>query len=513
MNILLALLLFLSAIQAHAAAAGAPVAQTEPNPLAEARDLVKAAKFAEAARAYRKIAEVNPGSYDATFELAQVLLQLDEWKAAEEFAAKAEKLQPTLPAPAALRGRALYRAGNPREAGFRFLRALSLNQKMAGALTGLASLRWQRRETDGSLTYLREAISVDPLAPEGWYWLGKVFEDQNQLALAADAFKRYVSFKVAGYPGEARSAALRELIPFYESFGSATAMQTNGPRSAAVELELRRGAPVIRANLANGQHLNLLLDTAAKFPLTLNAATAKRFNLPASFDGSCDFVLRRAPCRLGKLAQLRIGEMEIRNVPLAVADLTPFRDEISPDIPDIDGMLGVAFFHDFEITIDYKQRIVTLGLPELASMIESVDRPQASGAPPKFSITVPLHSIDHRLVFFAEIEDKNAAMLLNTSALESFVSAKLASSRSGKARDTNFPTQPDDPFQFDLAGGVFPLSGIRSTEDLDVVASRDLSFQISVALGNSFLSRLQRLTINLATMSVRLDIETPAGTR
>lgn len=479
-------------------------AQTEPNPLAEARDLVKAAKFAEAARAYRKIVELNPGSYDATFELAQVLLQLDEWMAAEEFAAKAEKLQPTLPAPAALRGRALYRAGNPREAGFRFLRALSLNQKMAEALTGLASLRWQRRETDGSLTYLREAISVDPLAPEGWYWLGKVFEDQNQLALAADAFKRYVSFKIAGYPGEARSAALRELIPFYESFGSATAMQTSGPRSTAVGLELRRGAPVIRANLANGQHLNLLLNTAAKFPLTLDTAAARRFNLQASFDGSCDFVLRRAPCRLGKLAQLRIGEMEIRDVPLAVADLTPLRDEISPDI---DGMLGVASFHNFEIAIDYKQRVVTLGLPELASMTESVDRPKTSGAPPKFSITVPLHSIDHRLVFFAEIKDENAAMLLNTSALKSSVSAELMRSRFDKARDTDSQTEPDDPLQFNLAGGVFPLSGIRNTEDLDVVASRDLSFQISVALGNSFLSRLQRLTINLATMSVRLDID------
>lgn len=508
-------------------------AQTSSDALTQARALSEAAQFAEAAEAYRKILASDPQSYEATLELAETYLRIDNWKAAEEYAGKAELLRSTNPAPAVVRGNARARAGDPREAGFRYLRALSLDQKNADALVGLASLRWQRRETDGALTYLREAISLNHNFPEACYWLGKVFEDQNQLALAADAYKSYLSFKVAGSPDEGRSALLQELLPLFESFGSATAMQLSGPRSATVKLDLRNGAPVVQASLANGEQLNLLLDTAAKFPLTLDSAVAKRLNLETPFDGSIDFVMQRTHCRLGKLSQLRIGKLEIRDIPIAVADFSLLREGIGSGI---DGTLGIAWLRHVEITIDYGTCTVGIGLPTLASMTESVDGPAVTGAHPKFSITVPLHSIDHRLVFFAEVKDKNAAMLLNTSSLASYVSADVLKSQLGATsarvrgdgrkiilqsfsgrnaftgdllgRAAGQSQQPPELlFQFDLAGGAFPLAGVKRSEDLDRVVSKDLSFQISVALGNSFLARLQRLTINLAAMSVRLDID------
>jgi predicted aspartyl protease len=99
-----------------------------------------------------------------------------------------------------------------------------------------------------------------------------------------------------------------------------------------------------------------VLDTGA-LPLTLTTETANKVGLRAVSSMTGGSVNGHpVTTYLGVLPSLRIGQIELRNVPVSWLD----GDILDPDGTGTAGTIGTGFFYHFLTTMDYKRRALIL---------------------------------------------------------------------------------------------------------------------------------------------------------
>lgn len=227
----------------------------------------------------------------------------------------------------------LFKAGEftAAERGYaRLLRHDPGNAHAAAQLGYIALLSNRFRSAE---SYLSEAIRLAPGDTTSKQRLADCFVRQDQLARAVPLMPAALATQAAAVTG--------------------TPYETHGPQVGTVPFLDVEPLPHIEASV-NGVARKFLLDTGAAGPI-VNTATATAAGLVAVATAPAFVNGRAITSYLGVLPSLRIGQVELRNVPISWSDEMG-TDLVLPDGNHPDGTIGTTLFYHFLTTMDYRGR-------------------------------------------------------------------------------------------------------------------------------------------------------------
>ncbi|MGW4064190.1 aspartyl protease family protein [Amycolatopsis sp. NPDC004747] len=151
--------------------------------------------------------------------------------------------------------------------------------------------------------------------------------------------------------GDSRDAAYAELYSHLDG----PAWQVHGAADTSLPFLMTDPVPAVEASVNGGPPQGFLLDTYA--PLDLNQADAERAGLRSV--ATVPGVAMGGPItiHLGVLESLRVGGVELRNIPMQWADI---RRPALPDGTQPAGVLGTTVFYHLTATMDYAGRALRL---------------------------------------------------------------------------------------------------------------------------------------------------------
>lgn len=121
--------------------------------------------------------------------VAEIFMEGKKLSDAASCIREAQSLSAYLPVVSITHGKLLERENQPELALTQYTDALVLQPSNHVALTHMGRLLHLSGNNEQAEKYLREAISVDGLSHEAWFWLGKVFSSQEEHEHAADCFR------------------------------------------------------------------------------------------------------------------------------------------------------------------------------------------------------------------------------------------------------------------------------------------------------------------------------------
>jgi predicted aspartyl protease len=230
----------------------------------------------------------------------------------------------------------LFQAGEFAAAKWGYLRLLHQdpgNAPAAAQLGYIALLSNRFREAE---SYLSEAIRLAPDDKLFWQRLAECFVRQDMLARAVPLLP----------PAQAAQAAAVSGIP-YETLGACAT------RVPVIDID---PLPHLEASVNGAAPGIFVLDTGAT-GLTLSAEAADRAGVRAVSSTTAFVNGREVTINLGVVASLRIGQIELRNVPTTCVDGSALA---LPNGLVTAGTIGSPVFQHFLTTIDYRGRALIL---------------------------------------------------------------------------------------------------------------------------------------------------------
>ncbi|WP_242910901.1 aspartyl protease family protein [Actinomadura terrae] len=232
----------------------------------------------------------------------------------------------------------LFKAGRFAAADRAYQRVLHRNPDNAHALAqrgyiALLSNRFQNAEW-----YLSRALRLAPADTDTKIRLADCFARQNQLSRAAPLLR-----------GTSRAA-------YGEQYAAVTGtpFELHGAASTRLPFKAVDPLPVIEASV-NGQARNFMLDTGAGFGLSTELAEEAGLRVVSTMRGGIPGT--ETTLYLGVADSIRLGDMEMRNVPVLWSDQ---KQPTPPGMPQLSGALGTALFHRFLTTMDYADQALIL---------------------------------------------------------------------------------------------------------------------------------------------------------
>lgn len=153
-------------------------------------------------------------------------------------------------------------------------------------------------------------------------------------------------------------SALQKLM---ENFGEEQPYQMNwnGVEKVTVPLTATDPAPVIPIEV-NGVKMNAVIDTSAD-GLVLDKEKAAELGIEslADFKGRYEGG-SSGEVAYGKAQSLKLGEIELNNVPTTISSLSNTKKEIFTEISDVHGVIGTGILKQFIPTINYGTGELTL---------------------------------------------------------------------------------------------------------------------------------------------------------
>lgn len=298
-----------------------------------------------------------PGSTALKIELAYVLVKQRRVNEAYDIAFPVAKSEPRNARAFSVLGTALLVAGRFAQARTLFYNALRIdgNQHLAWAGLGMVDFYENRIET--SLAYLQEAVFKEPNEPDYVFTLAQVSARSERYRQAAEAYDRFLL--ISRSTDADRRARIKGLIRFLEFLGNAGGLYSNGgSERTAVQFDLVINRPVIKVRV-NGreEQLDFVLDTGSGISV-VSEETAKRLNLkPVARGGHARGIGGNGKFEIvyGRLGQLDIGDVKIRNVPVFIRQF-----HYTPNEKKVDGYIGLALISKFLTTIDYGTNTLSL---------------------------------------------------------------------------------------------------------------------------------------------------------
>lgn len=328
--------------------------------LASAWDLFKKGKFDDAVSAFQALVDKDPASAGAQAGLVRSLLLGHKVDAAGEAAGKALATLPTSALVHAAAGDVNFRAGKLGEAESEYKSALKLDENLARGWLGMARMYRvvsMNRHAKQALVKAHELDSEDRQIYN--HWLGTL-----SYAEQLEAEK-----KTAGeHPTEREQQRLKYLSAVVEKKPWALAsgikpaeigMFPYGREVTGTSDINRNGAVTIAKGFAVQVRFNdraaaqLLVDTGAD-GVVIGRKLAEKAGVIKIADSSFGGIGDKGPVEgyVGWVDKILIGDVEFHNCIVQVSSKTDILDEA--------GLLGPAIFHQFLITLDFKERKLQL---------------------------------------------------------------------------------------------------------------------------------------------------------
>ncbi|WP_026414026.1 retropepsin-like aspartic protease [Actinomadura oligospora] len=237
----------------------------------------------------------------------------------------------------------LFRDGRFAEAERGYRRSLQVDPKDAHAAAQLGYIALLSNRFGAAERHLSDAVGLNPGDNESRRRLAECFVRQDRHARAIPILNE------VGTPLAKGSATQYGHL-------DGTPYRISGPSGTRVPFTFIDPLPVVEASVNGSAPKRFLVDTYATFDLSPEAAKELGLTAVATVTG----VASNTPVTiyLGVLNSLRIGGIEIRNLPVQWSDGAP-----RPTLPDGTrpaGAFGTTIMYHFLTTMDYARRALVL---------------------------------------------------------------------------------------------------------------------------------------------------------
>ena len=393
---------------------------------------LKKGDYTTAEKIFREILGKDARDTEARLGLSFSLFKQRNLQGAYDNAARVIMLDPLSARAHAILGASILGAGEFRLSIEEFRTALSLDEREALAISGLAMVDFYENRIGTALSGLRKAVSLDPDEPDYVFNLGQAAARNERYKEAADAYERFLF--IAPKTDIDRRARIVGLIDFLRYLGKQGSLYvpSAGVRTT-VPFESFDNRPIISVRI-NGekQPLKFVLDTGSGMSV-LSEQTAKKLGLkPVARGGMARAVGGGGKFEIvyGYLNSIEIGDVGVDNVPVYI------RRFFDTNIP-VDGYLGLSVVSKFLASIDYGTRKVSLLKQNQSDAVESwtmLRRGESAQSllpltPNDGTIEVPLRTTSSGFLsgeVGLEGFDKTLNFIIDTAASITVVSEKLS---------------------------------------------------------------------------------------
>lgn len=141
--------------------------------------------------ALKKAESLDPANSDALLKMAEVYLYLRDYKNVQDYTKKALEIDRNSPTAYFIRGYAALEQGDTSLAVQNFQRTVDLDQNHYGASIQLGGL-FAEKNPALAAGYFQSAIRIDPNRPEGYYLLGFLYQNQENIDKAIAAYEKLI---------------------------------------------------------------------------------------------------------------------------------------------------------------------------------------------------------------------------------------------------------------------------------------------------------------------------------
>jgi len=355
--------------------------------LKQAEKEVRQANFTGAEAIYQQLLERDQADKMARLGLSFAQIKRSRFLEAYQNAAQVIAADPLNARAHSLLGTALLRSGDFRTSIESLYTAVRLSDREALAIAGLSDVEYFENRTRNAYAGLRRAIQLDPNEPDHYVSLARVCSRLEYYDEAADAFQRFL--EVSPKTDAERRARIKGLIDFYRYLGTTRIHRTGGREVTSIPFEIVNFRPLINVKINGKGPVRLVIDTGASLSVISDLAAERLGIKPVARGGNARAIGGDGsfPIVYGLLDSLTIGETRIEMVPIYIRTVYS-----SPDVPESersDGYLGLSMLANFAMTIDYKERQLTLDRTPIVEAPAAVPAAKAVGSTPESIVPAP----------------------------------------------------------------------------------------------------------------------------
>jgi Tfp pilus assembly protein PilF/predicted aspartyl protease len=454
------------------------MAQAKPDAeLVKAESLFAQGDLSNAKKALQNLLARQPNSVAALNMLTSLLLVEDDPENAAKQIGRAVKLMPNDPKVLANYGYCLFRQGDFKHAEIQFRKSLQLEPKQASAYVGLGRLQLTQLKSAEGLSALKQAMRLDPKQEDSFFFASEAYGVDKNLSMQIDSLQKYLDLKPKFYPERVQNA--EALLVFFRELEKGEPAKVSDPtRTYELPVQPFFGLMIVEAYVNKEGPYRFLVDTGATSTVLSNALLDHLKIMPiATATVKCVGGSGKTATKLCKASSLKIGELEISNLPVA-----SFDNQIFAGL--IDGVLGTADLGDFLIALDYPDKSIVLTPQSSTTRDRSLQADGTQGSRSAFRILgnlilVPV-SINHQPA-------KN--FLFDTGAVTSTLSKRQAASF-GVKDDT-----PNSAVDIQFAGACGVTESVLSVP------------RVNLAFGGLKLDYDQILAVELKEISKEVQTE------
>jgi tetratricopeptide (TPR) repeat protein len=328
----------------------------------QANEALRNGDYEAAEKQFREALAKDPHDNEARLGLSFALLKQRLLQDAYDHAARVILADPLSSRAHALLGSAILASGDFRNSVEEFRTALSIQDKEALAVAGLAMVDFYENRLDLAVKGLRRAASLDSGEPDYIFNLGQAAARSEKYKEAADSYERFLA--IAPKTDADRRARIRGLIDFLRYLGRQGSLYIlTGDNKTSIPFESIDGRPILKVRVNNNRDpLRFVLDTGSGMSV-VSEETAKKLGLRVVARGG----MARAVGGGGKfeivygfLNSLDVGGVKVESVPVYIRH---FYDNKTP----IDGYLGLSVISKFIASVDYGDKTFMLRRPSEAN--------------------------------------------------------------------------------------------------------------------------------------------------
>ncbi|MCP9496499.1 MAG: aspartyl protease family protein [Pyrinomonadaceae bacterium MAG19_C2-C3] len=341
---------------------------------------LRAGRFAEAEQAYRQFLSANEKHSPARLGLSAALLKQRKLQEAFDEAVTVATREPKSSRAIALIGMTLLTSGDFPRAREYFTRAVQLDEREALAIAGLGLIDYYESRLEASRRLLRRAVQLAPREPDYVFSLAQAASRAEHYREAADAYEIFL--RISPTADEDRRARIRGLIQFLRFVSTQGELyQAGGARRSVVKFELLNNRPIVQMRVNNREEpLRFVLDSGSGMCVISEEAARKMKVSPVARGGRARAVGGdgRFDIVYGFLRELSFGVEDRQNSNVTIGNvpvyIRPFYNKENP----VDGYIGLSVLSRHLISVDYRQRLLTMHRDTEALALERESTAQAA---------------------------------------------------------------------------------------------------------------------------------------
>ena len=460
-----------------------------------AEALLLAGKLNEAKSALTLELQRQPDSIRSLILLTRILLVEDEFDEAKTNIRHALKLSSTNTEALALYGHCLFREGTFAMAEAQYQKSLRLDSNQPGAHLGMGRVYLTRQQPEQSVKSFQRAIQLAPQEEDNYFFASEAYGATKNFPMQVESLEKYLALKPKFNAERVENA--KALLTFFRHLQKEP-VATIGDAARAYEIPFQPfyGLMLVEGHVNGQGPFRFLVDSGATSTVLSNALfDSLKIPVLSTAVVSCVGGTGKTGTKLAKVEKLKVGELEISNLPISSFDNTIFAELI-------DGVLSTADLSDFLITLDYPDRRILLApIPT-----KSIAKPSTDLLASK--VEIPFRILGNLILAPISINQQPAQnFLFDTGAVTSTLSKRQAAFL-GIRDDT-----PNASVDIQFAGACGVTQSVLSVDRVDLSLqalkvpyakilavelkeiSKELRTEVSGILGGDFYSK-RKVTID-----------------